>query len=249
MSVTAWGILLIAGVVAGMINSVSSGGSFFTYPALLVAGLTPISAAATVLAALMPGNLAAVPEYLPEVRQERHRYAELLTVTVIGSIVGVMLLLATGADVFTRLVPWLILGATAAFAFSPNLRRWAERHAPGVAQGRSGLLVLFPLAVYLTYFGSGAGSMFQAFLAVRGFPSFLSANAAKNVMMAIGATIAAVAYTFAGLVSWSHVLPVALGSATGAWVGSRLARFVPEAGLRLFVVAFGLFVAGWQFTQ
>lgn len=249
MSVTAWGLLLFAGVVAGMINSVSSGGSFFTYPALVVAGLSPISAAATTLAALVPGNMAAIPEYLAEARQEAHRYPEIIVVTVAGSLVGIVLLLATGADVFTTLVPWLILLATAVFAFSPNMRQWAERKAPGVTNGRAGLAILFPLAVYLTYFGSGAGSMILAFLVVRGFPDFLSANVAKNVLMTLGPAMAAVAYTLAGLVSWSHAAPVLIGSAVGARLGSKLARFVPQAGLRLFVIAFGLFVAGWQFAQ
>jgi len=249
MSVTAWGVLLGAGVVAGMINSVSSGGSFFTYPALVVAGLTPIGAAATTLAALVPGNLAAIPEYATEARREQHRYPEIVIATIVGSIVGIVLLLTTGAEVFTALVPWLILAATLVFAISPQMHRWAERRAPGITDGRAGLGLLFPLTVYLTYFGSGAGSMILAFLVIRGFPDFLSANVAKNVLMTLGPAMAAVAYTVAGLVSWWHALPVLLGSAVGARVGSKLARFVPQGALRLFVIAFGVFVAVWQFAR
>jgi uncharacterized membrane protein YfcA len=63
MSVAEWVLLLGAGLVAGVINSVASGGSFFTYPAFLLTGLPPIAAATTTMAALTPANLAAVPEY------------------------------------------------------------------------------------------------------------------------------------------------------------------------------------------
>ena len=47
VSVAEWLLLLGAGLVAGVINSVASGGSFFTYPAFLLIGLAPIAAATT----------------------------------------------------------------------------------------------------------------------------------------------------------------------------------------------------------
>jgi len=100
MSIGEWLLLLAAGLLGGVINSVSSGGSFFTYPALLLTGLSPLSAATTTLAALTPGNLAAVPEFWPEVKAERHRYPTELSIVFVGGLVGIALLLATGADLF-----------------------------------------------------------------------------------------------------------------------------------------------------
>lgn len=249
MSIGDWSLLLAAGLIGGVINSVSSGGSFFTYPALLLTGLSPLSAATTTLAALTPGNLAAIPEYWPEVVAERSRYPRELAVVATGGLIGIALLLSTGADVFDGLVPWLILAATAFFAISPAVRRWAERSAPSLTDGWIGVALMLVFSIYLTYFGSGVGNIFLAMFTIRGFGNFLSANAAKNVAMSLGTTMAAIAYTVAGYIAWWPLVPVFVGSAIGAHFGSRWARKLPSTALRVFVICFGLFIAGWQFLR
>lgn len=241
--------LLGAGLLAGVINSVSSGGSFFTYPAMLATGLSPIQAATTTLAALTPGNLAAVPEYWPEVRAEKHRYPELLVVVIVGALIGIVLLFTTGADAFESLVPWLVLAATLFFAVSPLVRRWAAEHAHSLTDGRLGLGLIFVMSIYLTYFGSGVGNLILAMLTIRGFTNFLSANAGKNIIMTIGTTMATIAYGFGGWVQWEPLLPVFIGSGIGAAFGGRIARGIPLGLLRGFVIAFGLFVATWLFVR
>lgn len=241
-------LLLAAGLVAGMINSVSSGGSFLTYPAMLAAGLDPLHAAATTLAALTPGNLAAIPEYWPEINRHRDKYPQLLGIVTSGGLAGIALLLLTGADAFDGLVPWLILAATVLFAISPWVTRWASYRARSLTDGAAGATLLFVLSIYLTYFGSGVGNMLLAVLTVRGFGDFLSANVAKNVAMAIGAGLATLVYSIAGLVHWEFAIPVLLTSSVGARLGSKAARTVPQSALRGLIIFFGLSVAMWQFT-
>ncbi len=249
MSLGHWALLFAAGLLAGINNSVSSGGSFFTYPALLLTGLSPLSAATTTLAALTPGNLAAVPEFWPEVQAQRHRYPREMSVVFAGGLVGIGLLFATGADIFADLVPWLILAATGFFAISPWVRRWAERSAPSLTDGWAGVALVFAFSVYLTYFGSGVGNIMLAMFTIRGFGDFLSANAAKNVAMTIGTVMAAIAYTLAGYIAWLPAIPIVIGSAIGAHFGSRIARSIPLGALRIFIICFGLFVAAWQFVR
>lgn len=242
-------MLFAAGLLGGGINSVSSGGSFFTYPAMLVAGLTPIQAAATTVAALTPGNAAAVPEFWPEVQAQRHRYLRDLPIVIVGAATGIGLLLVTGSAAFESLVPWLILGATVLFAVSPAVSRWAKTSAPSLTGGALGAGMLGCVSIYLTYFGSGVGNIMVAVFSLRGFGDYLEANAAKNVAMTVGTALAAVAYTVAGLVSWSHVVPVLIASTISAAAGARWARLVPIPILRGVIVALGLTVAAAQFTR
>ncbi|RZV45287.1 MAG: sulfite exporter TauE/SafE family protein [Acidimicrobiales bacterium] len=249
MTVTHALLLLAAGLVGGVINSVASGGSFFTYPAMILSGLNPIQAATTTLAALTPGNLAAVPEYWPEVRAQREKYPRLLALVSVGSVVGIVLLLTTGADSFDTIVPWLILASVGLFAISPAVRRWAEQSAPSLTDGFAGWGILFVLSIYMTYFGSGVGNMFLAMLFIRGFGDFLSANAAKNIIMTLGTVFAAVAYTLAGHIDWVRAIPVLIGSAIGARYGARVARSLPVEWIRAFIIVFGLCVAMWQFLD
>lgn len=244
-----WLLLATAGLVGGVINSVSSGGSFFTYPAMLLTGMTPIQAATTTLAALTPGNLAAVPEYWPEVRAQRHKYPREMGLVFAGGLVGIALLLTTGSDVFEDLVPWLILGATLLFAVSPRVRVWAVDSAPSLTDGIAGAALVFVFSVYLTYFGSGVGNIMVALFIIRGFGDFFSANAAKNLAMSMGTVMAMIAYTVTGYIQWLELVPVFVASAVGARYGARWARRIPMTWLRGLIIAFGLLVAGWQFVR
>jgi uncharacterized protein len=63
--------LFLAAVAAGAINSVAGGGSFISFPALLLAGVPPISANATNATALWPGTVASVGAYRREVAVQR----------------------------------------------------------------------------------------------------------------------------------------------------------------------------------
>jgi uncharacterized membrane protein YfcA len=249
MTIGEFFLLLGAGTIGGVINSVSSGGSFFAYPALLLTGLSPLSAATTTLAALLPGNLAAIPEFWPEVQAQKHRYPREMVTVAAGGLVGILLLFATGSDVFESLVPWLILAATGLFAVSPAVRCWAETSAPAITDGWIGSALVFIFSVYLTYFGAGVGNIMLAMFTIRGFGDFLSANTAKNVAMTLGMAMATIAYSIAGYIAWWPLVPIFLGSAIGARYGARWARTMPVVALRVFVVCFGLFVAGWQFVR
>ena len=201
------------------------------------------------LAALTPGNLAAVPEYWPEVKAHRHKYPREMALVFVGGLVGIALLLTTGSEIFEELVPWLILGATLLFAISPRIRRWAQGSAPSLTDGLAGAALVFAFSIYLTYFGSGVGNIMVALFIIRGFGDFFSANAAKNLAMSLGTIMAMVAYTITGYIQWLELVPVFVASAIGARYGARYARRVPLPWLRACIIAFGLFVAAWQFTR
>ena len=64
-------LLFVAAVLAGALNSVAGGGSFFTLPSLLYAGITPVVANATSTLALWPGSVSSAIAY----RREHHDVA------------------------------------------------------------------------------------------------------------------------------------------------------------------------------
>ena len=51
-------LLVLAGFAAGGMNALAGGGTFFSFPALLAAGLPPVTANATNAVALWPASLA-----------------------------------------------------------------------------------------------------------------------------------------------------------------------------------------------
>lgn len=123
-------LLLTAAFVAGALNAVAGGGSFLTLPALVFTGMPPVVANATGTVALLPGYLAGAWGFREDTAPPPGLSMRLLVaLSLAGGAAGAALLLVTPEATFRRVVPWLLLAATALFAFGPWLR---QRLAGGV---------------------------------------------------------------------------------------------------------------------
>ena len=119
-------LVALAGMWAGTQNVLAGGGSFITFPALLLAGLNPLSANITSTIALFPSQITsslAGRKLAGGVGQLS--LCALFGLSVVGGIVGAVLLLNTPVSFFTRLVPWLVMFATIVFAWAASdASRW-----------------------------------------------------------------------------------------------------------------------------
>ena len=114
-------LFFIAAVVAGAINALAGGGGLITFP-LLALVVPPVTADATSALALLPAYPAAVWRTRGELSEVPRRWLWLLLVpSVLGGLVGALLLVWTGNRNFVFLVPWLVLGARCCSCWS---RRW-----------------------------------------------------------------------------------------------------------------------------
>src|SRR5690606_22038144 len=115
------------GFLAGAVNSVAGGGTFFSFPALLAVGVPPVIANASNAVALWPGSLAGAWAFRRELRRFAASLAALSAIAFVGGIAGGLLLLRTSNDRFSALIPWLLLLATLLFAFSGPLSSGLRR--------------------------------------------------------------------------------------------------------------------------
>jgi len=120
-------------------------------------------------------------------------------------------------------------------------RRDAE---PGRDERRPWLLAgVFGVAVYIGYFGAAGGIVMLALLIAMVAEPLARVNAVKNMLGAIGNTVAAVAFAVFGHVDWAAVVPLAAGFLVGGWTGPALVRRIPGPALRIGVAVCGLAVA------
>jgi len=218
-------------------NSVAGGGSFLSFPSLVFAGVPPISANATNNAAMWVGNIGGARGYREEVVAHRGLLLPVISVSVVGALIGAYLLLVTPQALFQRLIPWLLLFATIVFALSPRLTRAAPaapRHAPWQ------LGVQFCIAIYGGYFGAGAGILMLAVLAFSGLPSFNAQNAIKNVLATAINGVALIPFVVARIIDWRFALPMAVIALAGGYLGARFFRRVPQPFARVVVVTIGV---------
>lgn len=237
-------LLACAAFFAGALNSVAGGGSFLAFPALLFTGISPIAANATNTVALWPGTVASVFAYRRELKRPDvwRRLGPLFAVTVIGSIAGALLLLKTPEKTFVRLIPWLLGAATALFAFGARvtapLRERLERRAGGLAVVGASVLQLV-VAIYIGYFGAGAGILMLALLAIMGMENIHTMNAFKGLLGACANGTAVVTFVIAGKVVWPQALLMIAAAMAGGYGGASLAQRVDPKRIRWLVIATG----------
>ena len=235
--------LFLAGVLAGVCNAVAGGGTLFTFPAFVAAGVPPVVANASNAVAVWPGHALAVVAYRRELAELIAGIRGTLIVTVCGGLVGALLLTIIDNAAFSRLVPFLILLATALFAFGGPINRWLHRRAWSPTNGRPGLPIrLFEClaGIYGGFFGAGLGVMVMAGLQILGVSDLQTNNALKNLIATAVTSVAVLVLVVSGLVSWPHTLVAVAGALLGGYGGARVARVVPAGYLRVAVITVGL---------
>jgi uncharacterized membrane protein YfcA len=111
-------LFFLAGACGGALNSVAGGGSFIVLPALLFAGVPPVTANATTTLALWPGSIASAVAYRSHTENSGAALRPLLIASLTGGLLGGLLLVGTSNEGFMRLLPWLMLLASLMFTFS-----------------------------------------------------------------------------------------------------------------------------------
>lgn len=230
MATLVW--LFAAGMLAGAMNALAGGGSFVALPAMIAAGLGSVQANASSTVALWPGGAAGAWTYHQRLGPVcAVPFAPLAAVTLAGGLVGSLLLLWTPAAEFDLALPWLLLAATVAFAFS----RSAAAVLAGRLRGRMGpvLAVQFGLGTYAGYFGGAAGLMMLAAWSVLGETDVQRLNGPRTLLISVANSVAAVAFIVAGAVRWPETVAMLAGGLAGGVAGARLGRLLPARVARL----------------
>ena len=243
------GVLLLvgAGFLAGVVNTIAGAGSLLTFPALLAAGLPPLAANVTNCVGVIPGSLSGAYGLRGQLTGRWRPAIGLAAWAGAGSLLGATLLLQLPGGAFERVVVVLVGGAGLLVLAQPLVsRRIAARRAsrPSVAP-RRGLLgpVVGATGVYGGYFGAAQGVLLIAVLGVGTDEPLARVNATKNVIAVAANGVAGLVYAFVAPVDWSAALAVGVGALCGGPVGAVLAQRVPAGPLRLGIALVSFVVA------
>lgn len=231
-------ILIAAAFLGGALNALAGGGTLVTFPALLFAGLNPIDANASSVVALFTGTFAGAWAYRRNILAIGEvSVLGLFVLSLVGGLVGALLLLWTPTTIFASLVPWLLLFATVVFAIG----NFAPMHAIQYIQlgPRSALVVVFIMAVYGGYFGGGIGFLMLAAFTLFGMRDIYAMNGLKLALVGIMTTTAVIAFIVADVVRWPQTLPMLAGSALGSYVAAHWAQRLDQRLIKGFVIVLG----------
>ncbi len=243
-------LVAAAAFMAGALNSVAGGGTFFSFPALLAVGVPPVVANASNSVALWPASLSGAWAYRTELARYKRYLVPMGIVSFVGGVGGGLLLLSTKDATFAKMIPWLLLFATVLFAFSGKigtLLRGAKTSRPGNTPGAlAGQAVV---SVYGGFFGAGMGIMMLASLAMSGHDDVHEINAIKNLLSAVIYSVTVTTFVIAGAVSWPHTIIMLATATLGGYAGASVARKIPAPWLRRFIIATGLILTAFYFQK
>lgn len=247
-------VFFVAAIVAGLINSMAGGGGLLTFP-LLTLVVPPVVADATSALALLPAYPSAVWRTRHKLTEVPRRWIWLLLVpSVLGGLLGALMLVWTGDRNLTFLVPWLVLGGTVLFALEPRLSRGGG--AAGGRQRRAilgtvlwpvGAAVVFLVAIYGGYFGAGIGILMISALSFLGVGDVHRVVPVKNLLTGCMRSVAVAVLVVEGAINWGYGVPMAVGGLIGGYLGGTLSGRVNRTFLRTLVMIVGFGVAAYYF--
>jgi len=240
-------VIALAAAAAGAVNALAGGGTLISFPALVAVGIPPVSANVTNTVALVPGYLGATIAQAKDLAGQRRRLWLVIPAAVAGGLLGGFILLNTSEKLFSSLVPFLILLASALLGFQNRLRSWVVARAQRAGHATlPEFWVVFPVflaAIYGGYFGAGLSVIVLAVLALVIDDTLTRLNGLKQAIAFSVNVAAAIFFLFSGRVVWPAALVMAVGALLGGVLGGRLASRIKPETLRKVVVSIGVAVS------
>lgn len=259
------GLILVAGVWAGLINTIVGSGTLVTFPVLVTMGVPPVTATMSNAMGLIAGNLTGAWNYRAELRGLRGTLLKLLPCSIVGGAIGAGLLMVLPEEVFSYVAPALIVVALFFVVFQPRLqgivRRRKEAQAQEIADAARAhgeepaqldpnslpqpsilYVLVFIAGIYGGYFVAAQGVLLLGILGVFLLASMQSANAVKIFLVAAVNIVAAVSYILFSFerIDWWVVVLIAISSSVGSWLGAKVGRRLSPVALRTVIVVLGL---------
>ena len=230
-------------------NSIAGGGTLVTFPALVFSGAAAISANATSTVALLTGVGSSIWAYRKELATQSRWAKRFAGPSLVGGLIGAILLLNTAEASFRAIIPYLILFATALFTFQGRILRFLDIKAETIGSSWRGLALAlgfqFFVAIYGGYFGAGIGILMLATLGMLGHQDIHEMNSVKVVQAFLINIVAAAYFILARKVMWGDVALVGLGSVfggvSGPWIGRRVGQRVVRGFVSVVGFAIGLY--------
>jgi len=246
--------LIVAAAAGGAINAVAGGGTLVTFPTLLFFGTPPIIANATSTLALVIGTSGSLYGYRSHLQSVRPWLIRFVPVSLVGGLIGGILLTHTGNQTFSKLVPFLILFATLLFLSQGLFRHLAglegrgaplgHRHAVGAA-----ILFQFAVAIYGGYFGAGIGILMLASLGLIGLGNIYEMNTLKTILGSLINLVAAAWFIWARLINWPKMAIMTAGALVGYYLGAHYSQRISQSRVRQLITAIGFILSAITFYK
>jgi hypothetical protein len=219
----------------------------------LLCGTPPIIANATSTLALVIGTAGSIFGFRQQIADVKPWLARFVPVSLLGGLIGSVLLTRTSDTVFSRLIPFLILFATVLFLAQGAFRRLAGQKATAAPATQSSVWIAvvfqFAVSIYGGFFGAGIGILMLASLGFLGLGDIHHMNALKNILGSLINLVAAAWFTASGLIDWPKMAVMTVGALAGYWLGAHYSQRIPQERVRTIITLIGFAMSAVTFWK
>jgi hypothetical protein len=257
MSIEGFLLLVLAGLAAGVVNTLAGGGSLLTLPALIFLGLDANVANGTNRVGVLFQNVASVSAFARSGRMPWRAALRFIPLTVAGALVGARIAVDVPAPILRAVLGAVILIALPT-VFMPEGRRAGgtgegrPEGAGAAAPARRRALVIqlacLGIGLYGGFIQAGVGFLILgALVPLAGF-DLVRANAIKVLIVLLHTAIALPVFFVNRQVAIGPGLALAAGQMTGGWIGAHLG-VRKGAGFVRWVLLVALVIAAAQLLE
>ena len=229
-------VIVIVGLVAGIVNTMSAGGSLLVLPVLMAFGLDPNMANGTNRIAILLQNVVGVRSFHKEKVLDLRQGLKVGIPAAAGAIAGAFIAVSFNEEAMKKAIGAILLLMFFIILLKPN--RWINSHEnqapiPYWIQ----VVIFFAVGVYGGFIQAGVGFFLLTGLVMACGYELVKANALKLFIILLYTPIALLIFFLNGHVNIWIGLLLAVGNMMGAWIGAKIAIKWGAKLIRYFVLA------------
>jgi uncharacterized membrane protein YfcA len=229
-------LTILAGFIAGFINTLAGSGSLVTLPLLIFMGLPATIANGTNRVAILLQNIVGINSFRQRNVLDSRGVIFLGIPAVVGSILGAQIAVSLNDEIMQRVIG--IIMVIMLFVILLRPKRWLKgevteiKNRPTLLQ----LIIFFLIGVYGGFIQAGVGIFLLSGLVLSVGYDLVRANAVKVGIVLFFTISALTVFIFNDQVNWMIGFILAIGNMLGAWIGARVAVERGAIWVRRFLI-------------
>lgn len=216
-------ILIVSGVAVGFINTLAGGGSTISLSVLMLMGLSPAMANGTNRIGIAIQNIVGVGSFKQQGVLDTKKGLLLAIPATIGSILGAFIAVDLNEGIFEKAMAVILLVMLAFILFNPEKLIKEQTALVNKTLSWKQYVLFFFIGIYGGFIHIGIGYFLLASLIMGAGYELVKANAVKVLIVLLYTPFSLVVFIWYDMIDYKMGFTLAIGTAIGALIASRMA--------------------------
>lgn len=243
-------LLVVVGIIVGIINTMSGGGSLLTLPVLIFVGLPSNVANGTNRIAIFIQSIFNIAGYQSKKAIDNSVFPIYLSISAtIGAVIGAKLAIDIKGELFNKILAVVMMTIVVFMVFRPkqNFNDLADRITG--KHLKYSIIAFFFIGIYGGFIQAGTGIFILLALSSINHLTLIKSNVIKILVMFVYTSAALLMFGFNLKLDWVAGLTLASGQAAGGWFTSRWSVNKGDHIVKVFLIIMvsGMAIKLWFF--